>query len=399
MYPKCNISLVGIPFDPRGMGEHLRCSFRALRALGVTVGVRKIIHGIECDDLDLRNEIGGHLIQGLSPGINMFNINGDMVENTLRQLSSDLPRGAYNVIYPMWELSQYPKPWADQLNKFDEVWAPSKFTYQSLKSAISKPVIHMPLPGEINLNSFLGRRYFGIPESSFTFLFFFDFTSYLARKNPFAVLRAFEELCKYRPKADLCLLIKAMGGERRKEDHIAFCEHITRFKSGALGNARVLIIDKVLTDNEMKNLLRSCDCFISLHRSEGFGLGMITAMYMAKPVVATGYSGNLDFMTDKNSCLVRYDLCDVPNGAYPFSEGQVWAEPDVTHAVYHMLKLVSDRDYACEVGERASRDIRVNFSYRAIGLRYLSRINEIVSERGGRQPSGSRVPDLFEGWH
>jgi len=349
--------------------------------VGIPVGVRKIIHGIECDDSDLRNEISGSLVQGLTADINIFNINGDMVELTLAQMNGDFPKGKYNIVYPMWELSTYPKPWADQLNKFDEVWAPSKFTYDSLRSAVSKPVIHMPLPGEFRLSRFLGRRYFGIRESSFAFLFFFDFTSYLTRKNPFAVLRAFEELCRHRPQDDLCLVIKVMGGETRKEDHDAFHEHIARFQNDAVGNAKVIIIDTVLTDNEIKNLLRCCDCFVSLHRSEGFGLGMITAMYMNKPVVATGYSANLDFMNERNSCLVRYDLRDVPKGAYPFSEGQVWADADVTHAVDHMLKLVSDQDYARDLGETAGRDIRVNFSYRAIGLSYLRRINEILHQR------------------
>ncbi len=396
----CKITLVGIPFDPRGLGEHLRCSFRAFRALGTTVGVRSIIHGIESDDIDLKNEIGGFLVHELSRDVNIFNINGDMVEKSLRQLGGELPRGAYNVVYPMWELSKYPKTWADQLNKFDEVWAPSKFTYESLKPAISKPVIHMPLPGEIHLSSFLGRRYFGIPESSFAFLFFFDFTSYLERKNPFAVLHAFEELCRYRPNDDLCLVLKVMSGETRKEDYDLFSEYIARFKSRRPVINRLLIIDRVLTDNEIKNLVRCCDCFVSLHRSEGFGLGMITAMYTKKPVVATGYSGNLDFMTDGNSCLVRYDLCEVPNGAYPCSEGQAWADPDVTHAVDHMLKLVSDRDYARDLGERASRDIRVNFSYRAIGLRYLSRINEILGKRGnllhGDTPMVGRISGSYQ---
>lgn len=335
------------------------------------MGVRGI-YNMECDDLDLRGEIAGCLVQELSPDVNIFYVNGDMVEHSLEQLRRDLPGSAYNIIYPMWELSKYPMDWAKQLDKFDEIWAPSKFTHQSIQSAVSKPVIHMPVAGEINLRTFLGRRYFEIPESSLAFLFFFDFTSYMERKNPFAVLQAFEELCRYCPNDDLCLVIKVKGGETRTKDYTAFSDYVARSKS------RLLVIDKVLSDNEIKNLVRCCDCFVSLHRSEGVGLGLSAAMFMEKPVVATRYSGNLDFMTDENSCLVRYDLCGVPDGAYPFSEGQVWAEPDIAHAVDHMLKLVSDRDYARELGENASRDIRVNFSWRAAGLRYVRRVAEIV---------------------
>lgn len=368
---KRRLVLVGMPFVPIGIGEHLRCGVRALSAVGTTAGIIPL-QGTECDDLDVKNEIGGYVVHQLSPEINIFYINGDMIEQSLREVQRLLPKSSYNIVYPMWELSKYPKYWAEQLNRFDEIWAPSKFTYESIKPAVTKPVVHIPLPGELSLSTFLGRRYFEIPESSFAFLFFFDFTSYLERKNPFAVLRAFEELCKRAPDEDLCLVIKIKGGETKDEDYRRFSDYISRFKN------RLLVIDKVLTDNEVKNLLRCCDCFVSLHRSEGFGLGLITAMFLGKPVVATAYSGNMDFMTEANSCLVSYTMRDVPDGAYPFAEGQMWAEPDIAHAVDHMLKLMSDRDYARRVGENASRDVRVNFGYRATGLRYLSRAAEIL---------------------
>jgi glycosyltransferase involved in cell wall biosynthesis/SAM-dependent methyltransferase len=390
--PTCKVVLVGLPFAPIGLGEHLRCSIRAFRAVGTTVGVRGI-YDLECDDLDLKSEIAGSLVQELSPDVNIFYVNGDMVEHSLEQLRGALPASAYNIIYPMWELSRYPTDWAKLLDKFDEIWAPSKFTYQSIKSAVSKPVIHMPVAGEIHLRTFLGRRYFEIPESSFAFLFFFDFTSYMERKNPFAVLQAFEELSRRCPNEDLCLVIKVKGRQTRTNDYTLFSDYVARSKS------RLQVIDKVLSDNEIKNLIRCCDCFVSLHRSEGVGLGLSTAMFMKKPVVATRYSGNLDFMTEENSCLVRYGLCAVPDGAYPFSEGQSWAEPDIDHAVDHMLKLVSDRDYARELGARANRDIRVNFSYRAIGLRYLDRIREIVEvgvSGNGQLTTRDPLPALAE---
>jgi glycosyltransferase involved in cell wall biosynthesis len=369
--PETKVILVGHPFVPIGMGEHLRYSFRAFRSVGVKIGVRNV-YGMKYDDPDMEKEVQRYIVQHFSSGINIFYINANEVEQVLEHLGGDLPGGAYNVIYPMWELSRFPKVWAEQLDRFDEVWAASKFTCESIKSAVRNPVIHMPISGEISLSIFLGRRYFKIPESSFAFLFFFDFTSYIGRKNPFAVLQAFEELCKCCPNEDLFLVIKFKGGETRQKEYEIFCDYISRYKN------RVLVIDKTLTDNEIKNLVRCCDCFVSLHRSEGVGMGLSAAMFMKKPVVATGYSGNLDFMTEENSCLVRYDLCAVPDGAYPFSEGQVWAEPDIGHAVDHMLKLVSDRDYARELGERASRDIRVKFSHRAAGLRYLRRIEEIA---------------------
>ena len=379
------VVLIGHPFSHIGTGEHIRCSFRAFQSVGIKVGIRDIYGLLEADP-DLQNELQNNLVHEFSPDLNIFNINGDEVELSLLHLATDLPGDAYNVIYPMWELSKYPKEWARQLNRFDEIWAPSRFTHASIAPAVMKPVVHMPLAGQIHLKTFLGRRYFAIPESSFTFLFFFDLTSYIERKNPFAVLEAFERVCRLRPDDDLCLVIKFKGGEMKAEHQDIFSDYVARLK------ARLIVIDKLLTDNEVKNLVRCCDCFVSLHRSEGFGLGLIIAMFLGKPVVATAYSANLDFMNESNSCLVRYQLRPVPEGAYPFGEGQVWADPDIDHAVEHMLKLVSDRDYARALGKEASRHIRVNFSYRATGLRYIDRIREIagIRSRGHSENRQSR---------
>ena len=366
--------LVGHPFAPIGMGEHIRCSFRGFRSIGMKVGI-KDVYGSSVPDSDLNAEFQHNLVQELSSDLNIFHLNGDEIAPALTRLRTDLSKGAYNVVYPMWELAQYPKEWASQLDRFDEIWAPSKFTYESIASAVAKPVIHMPLPGQIHLKSFLGRRYFKIPESSFTFLFFFDLTSHIQRKNPFAVLQAFDQLCNLHPDEDLCLVIKLKGGDMKVEDQFTFHSYADRLRG------KLIVIDELLSDNEVKNLVRCSDCFLSLHRSEGFGLGLITAMFLGKPVIATAYSANMDFMTEKNSCLVRYKLVDIADGAYPFGEGQVWADPDIDHAVEHMLRLVSDRDYGRSIGEEASRHIRVHFSYRAAGLRYNQRIQDIAKNR------------------
>src|SRR5437899_9005986 len=109
--------------------------------------------------------------------------------------------------------------------------------------------------------------------------------------------------------------MKVKGGEMKGENYERFSEYVSRLKS------RLVVIDRLFSDNEIKNLVRCCDCFLSLHRSEGFGLGLITAMFLGKPAVATAYSANLDFMNESNSCLVGYELCAVPNGAYPFGAG------------------------------------------------------------------------------
>lgn len=364
------ITVVGHPFAPIGMGEHLRATYRSLAAVGAHAAVRDV-YGPSALDPVLKAEFDGHVVQDFSD-INIFVLNGDEIQPSLRHLQTDLPRESLNIVYPAWELSHYPEVWAEQLEKFDEVWAASEFTHAALQSAVRKPVIHRPLPGEIRFGKIHGRRRFRIPESSFVFLFFFDFTSYVERKNPLATLCAFEELRNFFVDEDLYLVIKTKGGSSGSPVYQSFCESL-------VGVDRVMIIDELLGEDEIKSLIWCSDCFVSLHRSEGFGFGLSAAMFSGKPVVATGYSGNLDYMTEENSCLVRYSLSPVPSGAYPFWEGQVWADPDVEHARTYMEKLFFEPHWARQIGEAASRHIRAHFSYRACGLRYLSRIADCKS--------------------
>ncbi len=372
--------LVGHPFAPIGRGEDVRCSFRAFRAIGLDLPIRNVYSLESRSDKALEHELGGRLVQRLSSNVNIFHLNGDEVEQALAHIGRDAAPGAYNIIYPQWELSVYPREWARQLDRFDELWAPSKFVFDSISQAAAKPVFHVPLATEVRLTSFLGRRYFGLPENSYLFLFYFDFSSYIDRKNPFAVIKAFEKVLAGVPAAQTHLVIKLNRGISSPQGE----RHYQRFSAEVESSRyrdRIIIVDRLLTDNEVKNLVRCCDCFVSLHRSEGYGRGLAEAMYLGKPVIATGYSGNLDFMDETNSCLVRYSLINVEEGQYPYSEGQVWAEPDIDHAVHHMLKLVDNQDYGRQLGQVASHHIRVHFSYRASGLRYQNRLEQILPRK------------------
>jgi len=328
-------------------------------------------------DPEIAEELSNHTTEALGE-INIFHINGDEIqkaENTFGIFSEDRH---YNIIYPAWELPRYPKVWAEMIDKFDEVWAPSQFIYNALIDVITKPVIWMPLGCEARFRSFLGRRYFGLPETAYIFLFTFDLTSYVKRKNPGAVLSAFSEVLRRRPHDDLHLVLKVSGSERHPED----LETLRRMTEQHPGE--ITIIDRRLTDNEIRNLMRNADCFISLHRSEGYGRGLAEAMYMGLPTIATGFSGNMDFMTETTSRLVHYQLVPLGQQDYPHADGQLWAEADVEHAVELMLQLVDDPAAGRALGERASRHIRQNFGYRAIGLRYRERITRILDQLPSR---------------
>ena len=217
----------------------------------------------------------------------------------------------------------------------------------------------------------LSRAYFGLPDDRFLLLFFFDFRSFIQRKNPWAALRAFTTAFQDNVSAPVSLAIKMNGTEACPDDYRDFLD------SDAVRDPRVILIDRVMDGGEIKELVRLCDCFLSLHRSEGFGRGLAEAMYFGKPVIATGYSGNLDFMNEANSCLVDCTLIPVGTDEYPYGAGQRWAEPDVDQAAWYLQRLVADSAYAADLGQRAAHYIRTYHSFAAVGARHRRRLEQL----------------------
>jgi glycosyltransferase involved in cell wall biosynthesis len=362
------VTLVGHPFNPIGTGRALRVAFAACRSVGLQTAVRDVWN-FQTPDPAQAVEIGPFITTTYG-AVNVFHLNGNEIEPALERIGP-LPPG-YNVVVPFWELPRYPAEWARQIERFDEVWAASDYIRQSVTAATDRPVIHMPLPTEIALDSFLGRRHFGIPENSYTFLCFFDCRSYIMRKNPQAVVECFRRLLAARPFVRTCIVVKLHGVEFASAAIKDFLASLHDLRD------RAVMLDSTMPETEVHNLIRCCDSFISLHRSEGYGLALAEAMYLGLPVVGTGYSGNMDFMTPENSFVIGNHLVPVPPGAYPHAEDQYWAEPDLDEATARMIELIDDPAAGRVVGARGSRSIRTSFSYRASGLRYAQRLAEVT---------------------
>lgn len=350
--------LIGHPFAPSGMGQLIRSTVASLRAVGRSFQVVDC-HGYFPEDRTMALE----LVKKPGPGINIFHINGDEVGAILNKIGSP-PAGSFNIVFPAWELPVYPEEWARQLDRFDEVWGFSEFVATSLKAAGNRPVFLAPLSVAPAIRHYRSRLEWGISGSAMVFFFSFDCSSFPERKNPWAAIDAFRRLRQRRPMTDVQLVLKVSGGSRAPEA----LERL-RTETAALGPSAILI-DRTLDTEEIKSLLMACDCYVSLHRSEGFGFCLAEAMYFGKPVIATAYSGNMDFMTPETSLLVDYRLVPIQAGAYPHGEGQRWAEPDVEQAAEHMVHLVDAPDEGRCIGERASALIRRKFSPLAVGLRY-----------------------------
>ncbi len=360
------ITVIGHPFANIGMGEQLRSSVRSLQSAMVDCRVIDIFRATPRTDIDHVELVSPLEISDLPPGIRIFHINGDEVGpvlQTLRQRRMRFSAGV-NIIVPAWELPTYPGVWADGLRKFDEVWALSKFIQQALANA-NLESHHVGQSVEVAGQPFLSRKHFGISESAFVFLNFLDLSSYATRKNPEAVLQMFRAVKQRRPYDDIQFVLKVKNGDADAADWVAPLRE-------EFGEA--VFISRPLASFENFSLIAACDCFVSLHRSEGFGRGPGEAMFLGRVAMATAWSGNMDYMDPDCALLVNYELKPVPDGAYPHGDGQVWAEADVDHGVHLALQALDDPSLVRRLEIAGRRAAFARAGNRAVGLRMAERI-------------------------
>ncbi len=227
----------------------------------------------------------------------------------------------------------------------DEIWTISQSARDSIAASSPVPVriVHCSLDLTRQTQLRYGRDTFGIPEDVFTFLFVFDFHSALERKNPFGLIEAFKKA--FGSRNDVQLLIKSShSGE--------YLEQLQMLERASVG-ANVRILDKVISRQALRALMAASDCYVSLHRSEGFGLTMAEAMLCGKPTVATDYSGNRDFLSAETGFPVPYHLVDIKGDHGPYRAGQKWAQPDLNYAADVLRYIERNRVAAAAVGSRA----------------------------------------------
>jgi 2-polyprenyl-3-methyl-5-hydroxy-6-metoxy-1,4-benzoquinol methylase len=304
--------------------------------------------------------------------VNIICVNADQTPGFAQKMGSGFYRGRHNIGVWFWEVEDFPSQFHNAFDYIDEVWVASKFTRQALRKAAPKPIskFHLPILQPV-INKNLSRREAGLPDG-FTFLFSFDFFSVLKRKNPIGIITAFKRA--FKEGEGPTLLIKTINGDKRLFD-------LERLKYAAFGRPDIVVSDGYLPLQAKNTLMAMCDCYVSLHRSEGFGLTMAEAMALERPVIATNYSGNLEFMTAENSYLCDYKLHEVGGGASPYPPTSNWAEPDLDHAAALMRHVYSDRAEAAARGVRAGADIRNLHSPPIAGAEMADRLAVVRARR------------------
>jgi len=291
---------------------------------------------------------------------NIFFINADTI-NHIQARHPEKFLSRYNAAVFFWEFDDY-FFFPQAFTFLDEVITFTEFIATAVRKAAPKhiKVTHLPIPfvrsWQITQSKNEIKERFGIGFDEFLFIFNFDFLSVYNRKNPEAILTAFD--LAFNDNDKVRLILKTLHGE---ETNIQFQRLLDVVEEMKIKH-RVLIINQNMVRDEFMSMINASDCYISLHRSEGLGLGMMEAMSMGKPVIATGYGGNTDFMNDDNSLLVNYTLVPVEPGSAPYKPGWLWANADVSTAAEYMKRLYENKTFAEDLGKRAQQYIDTHYN-------------------------------------
>jgi len=292
--------------------------------------------------------------------VNCIEVACDQVPTVFRSLNPALLKHSYNILRPYWELPKAPRAWKPYLANIHEIWAPNEFIARAFAGIFDGPIVVMPPAIADTAGDYLGRAHYGMEENRFYFMFSFDYYSSPFRKNPLGVLDAFQRAFPNGTE-NAGLVIKSTGAPDHFPEVRAIIENAMR------QDPRILMFDGNMSRNGMLGLIQASDAYVSLHRAEGFGLGMAEAMTFGRIVIATDFSGSTDFLSDDTGYPVPCQLRKIQPHEYPWSTGQVWAEPDVDAAAGIMRQVASDPLDGKARGRIACARVKQRYSTKSVG--------------------------------
>jgi glycosyltransferase involved in cell wall biosynthesis len=291
---------------------------------------------------------------------NLVVVNADQFHFFVADHGDTLLRGRRTIAYWFWELEHVPAHMRDAIAHVDEIWAGTRFVADAFAAVTDTPVRCVPIPVTEPRPSGATRAELGMPEGRFTFVVTFDHFSVAERKNPWGAVEAYRRAFPEPTPDGPVLVVKTINGDRRWQNH-------ERLLLAAAGRPDIVVLDAHLDRADQMAVLANADCLVSLHRSEGLGLHCAEAMWLGKPVVATRYSGNLDFMDDDCSVLIDATLVPVSHGEGVYPTSAVWADPDLDQAATWLRRLATEPDLVARLGAAARRKMAAQPSPAATG--------------------------------
>jgi glycosyltransferase involved in cell wall biosynthesis len=365
------VNLVAYIRADMGLGTAARGMAAAFEATGIPFNVINLEHGNDGSHTD--HSWSHKEVQQSRYDMTIVCVNPDNSFNLRTLVSSEILGDRFVIANWYWELPEMPDQWLAEFEYADEVWAASSFIRDAIASKAPAPVVRVPAVVQLSRGQRVSRRELGLPEQKFLFLAMFDARSVPERKNPVGAVRAFKRAFAAADR-DVGLVVKVLnkaGDEeavmREFREEIADCEN-------------VFVIHRLLNRDELTSLIYNCDCFVSLHRSEGFGLPPAEAMSLGRPAILTNWSGNTDYMTSDNCVAIDYELVNLGRDYGPYKAQQIWAEPDLEQAAHWMKKLVAEPELAKQIGLRGQQTINSQFSPEAVGKIIRARLEQIRRE-------------------
>ncbi|HEX8270176.1 MAG TPA: glycosyltransferase [Flavobacterium sp.] len=355
MQLKTGINWVGLHSAKSGFGEAFRGNLRACESAGIPIQ----LYDARKPEQDRTAKYSINVVQlqlSLIPGF-LDNYGHQFLENR------------YNIGYWVWETEEISDEFLEFAFLFDEIWTASAYCQKAFAARLKIPIVCIPHVAATDFVADQEKPPVDIAADKFVFLNIFDFGSLIERKNTLGLISAFE-LAFGSSNPAVLLLIKSSSADSYPDDKKLIADRIA-------SSSNIRLIDEMFAREDLLRLINRCQCYVSLHRSEGFGLNLADAMAMGKPVIATGYSGNLEFMNVNNSLLVKYKLTLLETALHPFPKNTSWATADVEHAAALMKVTRSGSPEIAEMNKRAQADIRTGYSSEAIGRIIKSRVKII----------------------
>lgn len=361
------VNLVAFNRAEIGIGESGRLAARALATTDVPFGIINFPM-IVAPGMDDRTWVHKEMPDPIYK-VNLFHMNADSMQQAYQHFGPRLFGGRYNIGYWHWELPDFPEKDIASFAFVNEIWVPTTFVLESVRRKSPVPVLKIPHGIEVQVIPELTRETFQLPRDRFLFYTMYDVQSFQARKNPQGVLEAFKRAFS-RHDPTVGLVIKLNNSVFSSQDSELLHRMID-------GYPNIYIIDRIMNRLEVNSLLNLIDCYVALHRSEGFGLGFAEAMYLGKPVIGTNWSGNTDFMNSANSCPVDYHFTSVGKNYGPYQAYQTWAEPSVDHAAGYMRELVLNPGWRQQIALNGFNTIRNEYSPQLVGQQMKERLMQL----------------------
>jgi glycosyltransferase involved in cell wall biosynthesis len=310
--------------------------------------------------------------------ISLEHVNADTTLRFERTFRREISSVRYRIAMWYWELAALRPEWFGLSSHYDEIWVASNFGRRAVMAATSVPVHVMPPPVTAeHADGIRARLAFGVPREAFVFLYVFDFSSYLDRKNPGCLVRAFAK--EFGGDRGFRLVLKVSNADRSAPDFQSFVAHCSDFPN-------IQILADVLPQAELDGVFAMADCYVSPHRSEGFGFTVAEELLRGCPVIATNYGASTDFVTSATGYPLDYQLVELEEHQGPYLSGYVWADPSEAHLRELMRYVVEHPD---ESRARALEGQRFVSEHYSIGARAASLRERITAAFASMRPIGS----------